>query len=249
MGICESCSNKEISNILNNSIVRIEFENDCYTICTGFFIVFNIRKIKTYFIMTCNHLITEEDIDSKQNIIIYYGKYEEEKSLKIKLDKKHRFIKSYKDLDVTLIEINKTDYIPEDKYLSPNSDLNDNFAQFENEKIYTGGYQNSQDLKVKKFFSSGKITKVFEQIFYHNINDRNSSHGSPIITNKILVIGMNIGYSKDKNYNYNYGVFIKHIIDRLTEDTEKELQIINLKDPSIYALIAESYKFQKYLKM
>ena len=159
MGICESCSNnKEIQEILNNSLVRIEFENDYYKVYTGFFLAFNIKNHETYFIITCNHLITKEDIDSKEKINIYYGKYGEEKSLNIELNKRERLIKYYKDLDATLIEVHNEDYIPKDKYLSP--DLNYNFNQQENAKIYTSGYANFQNLKSKKFFSSGKITKV-----------------------------------------------------------------------------------------
>ena len=176
MGICESCSNnKEIQEKIDNSLVRIEFEDDYYKVYTGFFLAFNTMNSETYFIVTCNHLITAEDIDSKKIINIYYGKYGEEKSLNIKLNKRERFIKYYKNLDVTLIEVHDEDYIPKDKYLSP--DQNYNFNQQENAKIYTSVYANSQNLKSKKFFSSGNITKVEvdKKIFYHNFDERNSS--------------------------------------------------------------------------
>ena len=138
MGICESCPNnkeiQEISNILDNSIVRIEFENDYYRKYTGFFFAFITNNYKFYFIVTSNHLITKEDIDSKKKINIYYGKYGEEKSLNIKLNKRERYIKYYKDLDVTLITVLNEDYITKDKYLSP--DLNYDVNQLENVKIY-----------------------------------------------------------------------------------------------------------------
>ena len=138
MGICESCPNnkeiQEISNILDNSIVRIEFENDYYRKYTGFFFAFITNNYKFYFIVTSNHLITKEDIDSKKKINIYYGKYGEEKSLNIELNKRERYIKYYKDLDVTLITVLNEDYITKDKYLSP--DLNYDVNQLENVKIY-----------------------------------------------------------------------------------------------------------------
>ena len=247
MGSCESCSNnKEIQEISNNSLVRIEFENDYYKVYTGFFLAFNIKNHETYFIITCNHLITKEDIDSKEKINIYYGKYGEEKSLNIELNKRERFIKYYKDLDATLIEVHNEDYIPKDKYLSP--DLNYNFNQQENAKIYTSGYANFQNLKSKKFFSSGKITKVEadKKIFYHNLDERNSSPGSPIITNNKLVIGMNIGSSQDKKYNY--GVFIKDIIERVNEDIDKLLQIYISNDPSIASFMTKANKFKNYFR-
>ena len=158
MGICESCPNnkeiQEISNILDNSIVRIEFENDYYRKYTGFFFAFITNNYKFYFIVTSNHLITKEDIDSKKKINIYYGKYGEEKSLNIELNKRERYIKYYKDLDVTLITVLNEDYITKDKYLSP--DLNYDVNQLENVKIYTTGYANSQDLKSQNFFLQEK---------------------------------------------------------------------------------------------
>ena len=55
---------------------------------------------------------------------------------------------------------------------------------------------------------------------------------------------MNIGSSQDKNYNY--GVFIKDIIEWLDEDIDKDFQIVN--DPSIASLINRANRFQNYFR-
>jgi len=68
---------EDISKILKKSTARIEF-NEKKKSSTGFFMKINIKGENFNFILTCNHSITQEEIDSKLQITIYFGKKENE---------------------------------------------------------------------------------------------------------------------------------------------------------------------------
>ena len=106
---------KTIIDKLSDTIVRIELNKK---ISTGFFMKINKNH---NFLLTSAHLISQNNIDSKITIKIFYEKDKKELEKELKLDCNKRFIKSFEDkgLDVTLIEIIPEDNIPEDKYLYP----------------------------------------------------------------------------------------------------------------------------------
>ena len=118
MGINES-DTKHAPNIsetvtvaLYNSIVRIVNKN---LIGTGFFLKKNIKNKIKYFLFSSEHVITEDDVNSKIEIELYYGKKINEKKKIIVLDNTKRFITCSEDeKDVTIIEILKTDDIYQD---------------------------------------------------------------------------------------------------------------------------------------
>lgn len=207
--------------------MRIEFkENNKDKISTGFFLKININNKKYYFLLTCHHSITQENIDSKIMITIYYGKFENETQKNIELDNNKRFIKCYEDLDCTLIEILNEDEIDENKYLNPDLNYKNGFNQYEKIQIYTAGYPNVKKYKGEKHLSSGIITKINENEFDHTCETRQGSSGSPLLNDNKYVIGMH--YGCDKNEETNYGVFIGSIIDKLNEDIKGyPLKIIN----------------------
>ena len=119
------------SEILYNSIVRINISNKLKG--TGFFIKFKIKGKQLNCLLTCNHVINDEYINSKEIIDIYYGKINQEINKKIKLDKNVRLIKTYKaPIDITLIQIIKSDNIPEDKYLFPDYNYKNGFEFYNN---------------------------------------------------------------------------------------------------------------------
>ena len=64
-----------VSNLykLFNSIIRIEI-NGINVKGTGFFLKMNINGNNMYFLITCNHIITNNLINSKKEIVIYFGK-------------------------------------------------------------------------------------------------------------------------------------------------------------------------------
>ena len=91
---------------------------------TGFLLK-TFKDNKEFFCLISNeHVITKDMINTKQKVTIYYDK--KNKTIEITLDKDKRFIKEYreKDLDITLIEIIKEDNIKEKYFLLPHPSNN-----------------------------------------------------------------------------------------------------------------------------
>ena len=214
---------EEISKILKESTARIEF-NEKKKSFTGFFMKIDIKEEKVNFILTCNHSITQEEIDSKLQISIYFGKTGNEEKIVIILDNKKRLIKTYEDLDVTLVQILKEDKIKEKRFLYPDLNYkNFGFSIYKDSQVYTAGYPNVEFYKDGRHISSGLITKIDGYNFEHNCDTRKGSSGSPIINLFKHVIG--IHYGGAKNNETNFGTFIGVIIDKL--NNERENIIIN----------------------
>ena len=206
-----------ISDALYNSIARIEFEKKH---STGFFMKLDIKEKRHNFFITCNHSITQENVDSKIDIKIYYGKANKEKNISIKLDKNERNIKCFEKLDATLIEILEADKIDENKYLSPDLNYKGGYDQYKDSNIYSAGYPNEENFNRKRHTTSGKIEKINDFNIYHNCNTKPGSSGSPLIDCKMHVIGLHKGFSIKKKLNT--GTFIGEIIDELNKDEEDE---------------------------
>ena len=223
-----------IIDILRKSVVRIERSEE--KISTGFFMKIDLNKKQHDFLLTCNHSIDQEDINSKLKINIFYGKSNNEKQLNIELDKNKRFIKTYEELDVTIIEILSEDNIESKRFLYP--DLNykneQKYNQYLNNEVYLAGFPSVQVNKGQRHISSGLIKKIeeSENSFEHSCNTKNGSSGSPIINYNKLVIGIHSGEIKGKQINYGY--FIGAIIDKL--NLEKEIKDINLNNLNINPL-------------
>ena len=132
---------EDATDILYNSIVRIENKNQ---IGTGFFLKLNIKKKMKYFLFTCYHVISKNDVDSKIAINLFYGKKIEEKKKTIILDRSKRFIACFdykiddniEIIDATVIEIIKSDEIPEDKYLIADLSYKYGFHIYEQKKYF-----------------------------------------------------------------------------------------------------------------
>jgi len=213
---------EEISDILKKSTTRIEFNGEKKS-STGFFMKINIKGENVKFILTCNHSITQDEINSKQQITIYFGKTGNEEKAIIILDDKKRLIKTYEDLDVTLIQILKEDKIKEKRFLYPDLNYqNIGFSIYKDSQVYTAGYPNVEFYKEGRHISSGLITNIEECNFEHNCDTRKGSSGSPIINLFKLVIGIHFG--GDKKNETNFGTFIGVIIDKLNNN-EKNIII------------------------
>ena len=103
------------SDILYNSIVKIRIQEKI--IGTGFFMKIKTNEKFNYYLLTCNHVIDERYINSKDIIDIFFGKMNKEIQIKIKLDINERNIITFKPpTDIILIEILDLDNIPKDKY-------------------------------------------------------------------------------------------------------------------------------------
>ena len=220
---------EEIIDVLSNSIARIEYKLDIDDIVfsTGFFIKFMMKQKLLHFFFTCQHSIEEKVIQSEIEISLFSGKIKNEKVSKIKLDKKTRFIMTYQNLDVTIIEILPQDNILEDKFLLPDFNYINGTNDFINKQIYIGGYPSVNIHKNEKHFSSGIIKSVFKNNlnFLHSSDTREGSSGSPIINSDKKVIGIHNGAYDD----LNYGTFIGPIITKLTK--EENIEKINDNKP------------------
>ena len=223
------------SEILYNSIVRINISNKLEG--TGFFIKFKIKGKQLNCLLTCIHVINDEYINSKEIIDIYYGKINQEIIKKIKLDKSIRFIKTYKEpIDITLIQIIKSDNIPEDKYLFPDYNYKNGFEFYinKNNNFYMAGYPKMGGQKAERAISSGKIRNIEKFEFEHTMDSRNCSSGSPIclIENNCVV-----GIHKQGNLkkSINYGTFIGIIMndfENYKQNEEHSFHFSNIKKES-----------------
>jgi len=209
---------EQIMDILRKGTARIEFEDNKNIISTSFFMKIEIKKKQYDFLITCSHSITKEDISSKKIINVYYGKVNKEKNTKIILDRSKRFIKVYEGLDVTLIELQKEDNIPDKYYLYPDLNYkNKGYSSYENTQVYTAGFPSVEIHSKTRQMSAGKITAILDdQEFEHNCDTRKGSSGCPIICYSGNVIG--IHYGGERNKEKNYGHFIGAILERLKKD-------------------------------
>ena len=211
--ISESASKK-----LFNSIVRIEKGQ---LFATGFFLKLKIKDIYLHCLLTNHHVISQEDINNSKTINIYFGEKQNEKKRYIKLDKKERYIKCFKEpIDVTVIEIINNDNIPENKYLSPDLNYINGFDNYKNKDFYLAGYPKSQNFKKERHCSSGKILSVNNYLFKHSLDTSEGSSGSPIcLLENQLAIGIHMGGIEIKKINV--GTFIGYILDELNKEDIK----------------------------
>ena len=200
---------ESVSDKIYNSIVKIKL--DSKLIATGFFMKINKNDKEMKCLFTCNHAISDNDINNKIIINISYGKKGKEEERNIILDKEKRFIKTFvSDEDVTVIEIIKTDNIPEDKYLYPDLNYQNGYYKYENKNFYLAGYPQNLNFN-ERCISSGRIIKILSNRFEHTLDTNVGSSGSPICNENCDVIGIHTSGNKIKDINC--GTFIGIIID------------------------------------
>ena len=213
------------SDILYNSIVKLVIRNQIHG--TGFFMKINVGQKEKHFLLTCNHLINNEIINSKEIIEIFYGKINQENHQSIKLNMKERLIFTFEQpIDITLIEILAKDNISDSKYLIPDYNYKNGFAFYKNKNFYMAGYPAIEGKEIERAICSGKIETIDNYEFEHTLDSRACSSGSPIclIDNKCVV---GIHKQGDKIRPINYGTFIGCILNNLKGYENKE--IINEK--------------------
>ena len=238
-----------IKDKLSESITRIEFGK---TISTGFFMKISLGKNQYNFLITNEHVISKNDIDSKITISLFYGKAYKEVEKKIKLDRSKRFIKCFKDhsIDASIIEILLEDNIPEDKYLYPDLNYENGYDQYIKTQIYTAGYPNVENYKGDKHFSSGKITSYKDKgkfNFCHNCSTKEGSSGSPLINYNQRVIGLHYGCNQQQTINH--GTFIGEILKILKSEENKIVFFQeNIKDKNKPNQIKENKQQKDELK-
>jgi V8-like Glu-specific endopeptidase len=167
------------------------------------------NKEKKY-LFTCFHVISDKDIQNQITIDIYFGKKGKETHKKIELDKNMRFMKAYKEEDVTLIEIIDNDVISEKKFLTPDLNYEYGYTRYLKKNFYLAGYPKSYG---ERCISSGRIIKIDNYQFFHKLDTSEGSSGSPIINDKGDVIGIHTG--GNEILRQNKGIFIGKILDNL----------------------------------
>ena len=216
--INEVLTNNELTQINLNlynvikSVCKIIIKDG--KIGTGFFIKLYKNNREFFCIMTNEHIITQELINSNKKIIVYYDAQNER--IDINLNIKERFIKEYKefDLDITIIEILKEDNIDKKYFLLP---YLDEYTNLINENIYIVQFPNG-DLS----YSKGKIIKIDKFEITHDVLTKSGSSGSPIfLENTTRVIG--IHKQGNKNKKINHGNFLYPIIQALESNSEIKL--------------------------
>jgi len=126
---------ESISEKLYNSISRIIYNGEA----TGFFMKIKLNNKEKKCLFTCFHVISDQDIQNQIIIHIYFGKKGKESHREIELDENKRFIRAYKEEDITLIEIIDDDRISDGKYLNPDLNYHD-YNRYLKKNFYLAGY-------------------------------------------------------------------------------------------------------------
>ena len=175
-----------------------------------------INKNILKFLFTCNHIISENNINNQELISLVYGKKGKETKNALVLSKEKRNIITFPNEDVTMIEIIEEDNIAADKYLSPNLSYIHGYDKYIDNYFYLAGYPNDYD---ERCSSSGKIIKLKEEIlpdykFVHTLHTKPGSSGSPLCNELCEVVGIHT--SGNASRKINYGTFIGHILNNLS---------------------------------
>ena len=222
----------------SNYINQVYFNNDIqpmnitYNICkatikiilsdgkkaSGFFMKFKRLNKSFYCIITNQHVI-KPNIYQNTEIIIKYDN--ENKTLKLKLDEKERFILYLKDLlnlDMTIVEIIYKDNIDESFFLLP-VENETNYYKFLGRTIQVAQYPYGLFLSMSEGIIQG-IAENNKYILYHNADTDHGSSGAPIVLkgeNRVLAIHR--GATPD--HTKNIGVFIIGMISDIITQLQR----------------------------
>lgn len=205
---------------------------------TGFFMKFKLNNKEMKCLFTCFNVISDNDINNEITIDIYFGKKGKEHHRTIELENNMRFMKAYEEEDVTLIEIIDNDRISEIKYLTPDFDYENCYQNYLYKNFFLAGYPQNH---FERSISSGIIIEINNYHFYYELDTRDGSSGSPIVNNKLDVIGIyNSGGKKS-------GTFIYKILDNLKELFVNKKKYSIIKEQKIIGSLDSipKWKYQK----
>ena len=182
---------------------------------SGFFILLEKNNKPFNCLMTNEHVITKEMIESQKYIEVYYDN--QHKKLNIKLDRAKRCIKEFRylKLDISIVEILQEDNVSADFFLLPNLDYTMGYENFLNKNIFIPQFPKGGNLNN----SIGKILEInsFLFDFSYSASTEQGSSGSPIfLEGTIYVIGIHKQGNKTKVKNY--GNFIGPFVNVLKNE-------------------------------
>ena len=201
---------KEIFYQMQNCVCKIDNNNKKGT---GFFCKIAYNNVILPVLITCNHILNENDIEDNRLIQLFINNNRR----RILMDSSRKRYTN-KELDITIIEIRLgKDEIYHDKDRNNFMDIdekviNDNKINLEsaynNESIYAIHYGNE-----KLSFSCGILNNFEDRKTINFFCDlENYSLGCPILSSKTFKI-IGIFYGKSKNKRICCGRFIKYITD------------------------------------
>ena len=198
--------NKKILSQLATKICKIHMTNEKKA--TGFLCRIPVKCGLLPVLMTCNHVLSQNDLITNKSIIISFS---DDKIQKIELDK-FRIVFTDEKLDVSIIEIKpEIDgiyyFLDIDNYIFDN-----NYNQLCKKRPayilqYPKGLQPS--------FSIGIIKEILDININHTCNTDFGSSGSPIL---ILSNNKVIGIHKLRTkFKFNQGTFLKFVIEQFNK--------------------------------
>ena len=204
---------------------------------TGFFVKIPFNQKKIGVLITNNHVLDEDDIETGKRIILSLNN--EEITKKIIIDSKRKKYTN-KKLDVTIIEIfEEQDDIKDFLNLSKqienqlklnNLSINDFDNIYKNESIYLLNYIKAQEIVA----SYGLLLNINDDKITHKCNTLGGSSGGPIILlEDQTVIGVH--YGSNSNSKYNLGTLLINPILEFQEKNESiKINEISIKDKTKY---------------
>ena len=199
-----------IASDLAKSVCKIIVNNNSQKkYGTGFFMIYKSLKL-----LISNYHVISSDLINKNIEIEIHNK----KKFNLKLDKNERYIKLFGEkIDISIIEIKDSDQINEDiEYLNYDLNYEMGYSQYNGIDAICIGYPLENEVSC----GSGKIIKINEFEFDHNISTEEGSSGSPIIIFSTLKV---IGIHKhgDLEKKINVGTFIGIIFNEINKDLKK----------------------------
>ena len=195
---------------------------------TGFLLKYLIKEKNYYFLISNEHIITNDMINNQEEIeVIYDNKF---KTIKIVLNQDERYIKTFKDknLDIAVVQILHKDNIEDGNFLLAKENIDKN--ELISKNIYIPQYPEVGEKTL--ILSYGNIKEINkDNEICHSAKTSYGSSGSPIfLENTIEVIG--IHKQKNNNNTENYADFIypifetiKNYFENKTKNKEKEKEI------------------------
>ena len=194
---------------------------------SGFFIKFDMGKDEFQCLMSNEHVIDINSIEQRKTITVKYDF--SEKTLKITLNPRLRYIKSFQqedeleqasknqlNIDATIVQILPEDNVSNDYFLELESGFSDkeNYKSLIDKEVYIPQFPGHEELS----HSEGKIKSMTDKYEFSHLASTNcGSSGSPIfLFNSSKVLGI---HKAGKNDNTeNYGDFIGPIYNFLKND-------------------------------